>query len=311
MRDVAGPVTSEVVRQRLSELFAQLQGAPPTGTEASVDRPVETLASASTSSMSLVDARVHEDDEEWLSALRTTKAAVEAPPRMPTVASTPVRELAGRVRAFTVEHLATVVVVLLVGVGWTAYSLMQVRATPVADAAPRVEATPSAPASVAATAAAKQLVIHVIGAVVKPGVVHLPDGSRVADAIAAAGGLSATAGLGELNLAQPLVDGTQLKIGTRKHPGGWMRDGSGSAASGSSGSSGGGSTSAGGQSTKVSLNSATIEQLDTLPGIGPVTAQKIIDWRKAHGTFTAITELQEVDGIGPKTYADLADRVRL
>lgn len=59
------------------------------------------------------------------------------------------------------------------------------------------------------------------------------------------------------------------------------------------------------------MNTATLEQLDTLPGIGPVTAQKILDWRKEHGTFTSVSELQEVDGIGPKTYADLEDRVRL
>ena len=64
-----------------------------------------------------------------------------------------------------------------------------------------------------------------------------------------------------------------------------------------------------GQTATVSLNTATLEQLDTLPGVGPVTAQKILDWRKLHGRFSAVTELQEVDGIGPKTYTALAPKV--
>jgi competence protein ComEA len=201
------------------------------------------------------------------------------------------------------EHLAAVVVVLLVGVAWSAYSLLQARSSPVAAAAPVIQS--SAPATVAATPAAAQVVVHVIGAVRRPGIVKLPDGSRVADAITAAGGLSDSAAPGELNLAQVLADGVQLKIGSKQHPGGWIRG----AADASGTSSSGGA--AGGDSAKVALNSATLEQLDTLPGIGPVTAQKILDWRKAHGKFTAITELEEVDGIGPKTYADLADHVRL
>jgi competence protein ComEA len=214
-----------------------------------------------------------------------------------------------RVMEFTREHLVTVIVVLLVGVVWTAYSLLQVRTTP-ADAAPRVEAgspasaAPPVPSATSVAAPSTQLRVHVIGAVVHPGVVVLPDGARIADAITAAGGLKPTAAIGELNLAQKVVDGTQVKIGTRAHPGGWIRDGT---ASSSEGSGGGG----GGDAAKVSLNRATLQQLDSLPGIGPVTAQKILDWRTAHGRFTAVTELQEVDGIGPKTYADLADLVRL
>ena len=310
MSDVAGPVTSEVVRRRLAELFAQLQEAPSVAdAQPLAGRPVETLGSG----LAGADA-----EEDWLAKLRAAPPSVAEPVRAESVAPGAARELVGRVRAFTTEHLATVVVVLLVGIGWTTYSLLQVRATPVADAAPRVESTSAGGGAATPAPTGKQVVVHVIGAVAKPGVVQLPDGSRVADAIAAAGGLARSGAVGELNLAQPLIDGTQLKIGTRKRPGGWIRDGTGSVVSGSNGggSNGGGSNGAGpngagGQSTKISLNTATIQQLDTLPGIGPVTAAKIIDWRKAHGRFTAITELQEVDGIGPKTYADLADRVRL
>jgi len=205
-----------------------------------------------------------------------------------------------RVLRFGREHLVAVVLVLVVGVVWTGYSLFQARTTPVAAAvAPTVLAspTPTPTQSVAAT-----VMVHVLGAVRRPGVVAVAEGGRVQDAIAAAGGLAASADTGELNLAAVLVDGSQLTIGTKKHPGGEMRAGS----SGEGGGPGGA-----GVEAKVSLNSATVAQLDTLPGVGPVTAQKILDWRTEHGRFTAITELQEVDGIGPKTYADLADRVRL
>lgn len=284
----------------MAELFAQLQEAPSVAdAQPLAPPPVETLGS---------DLAGADAEEDWLLKLRSAPPSVAEPVRAEAVAPGAARELVGRVRAFTTEHLATVVVVLLVGIGWTTYSLLQVRATPVADAAPRVESAPGGGGAVTPAPTGKQVVVHVIGAVAKPGVVQLPDGSRVADAIAAAGGLARSGAVGELNLAQPLIDGTQLKIGTRRRPGGWIRDGTGSVVSGSSG---GGSNGAGSQSTKISLNTATIQQLDTLPGIGPVTAAKIIDWRKAHGKFTAITELQEVDGIGPKTYADLADRVRL
>jgi competence protein ComEA len=311
MRDVDAPVASEVVRRRLEELFTQLQAAPTP--EVPQEPPARSMSVRAPSAGA-------EAEEEWLDRLRVPQEAaapVAAGPPQPDRAQD-LRLLAGRAATFTKEHLATVVVVLLVGVGWTAYSLLQVRATPVADAAPQVvtpqSSTSAGPSPGATAGTGKQVVVHVIGAVNTPGVVRLADGSRVADAITAAGGLSAKAAVGELNLAQVLVDGTQLKIGTGKHPGGWIRDGSSGGEGGGGGSGGGGGGGGGGgsgSSAKVSLNTATLQQLDTLPGIGPVTAQKILDWRKAHGKFTAITELQEVDGIGPKTYADLAGAVRL
>ena len=97
-----------------------------------------------------------------------------------------------------------------------------------------------------------------------------------------------------------VVDGSQVVIGTRGKPRGEVRGDGGDAGAGSPG-----------ETATVSLNTATLEQLDTLPGVGPVTAQKILDWRKLHGRFSAVTELQEVDGIGPKTYADIAPNVRV
>lgn len=205
---------------------------------------------------------------------------------------------ARRVAEFTREHLAAVVVVLLVGCGWTAYSLLQARSTPVAVAAvPSVLSSPTASAT-----PVPRVLVHVLGAVRRPGLVELEEGGRVADALALAGGLTAAADPGELNLAAVVADGSQLVIGTRGKPRGELRgDGAGAGAGPGSGSAPG----------KVSLNTATLQQLDTLPGVGPVTAQRILDWREQHGRFNSVTELQEVDGIGPKTYADIAPNVRV
>ena len=122
------------------------------------------------------------------------------------------------------------------------------------------------------------------------------------DAIDAAGGLRSSAAPGELNLAQVLTDGQQIVIGSRGHPGGRLSDGGG----GSAGSSPNASS-----SSQVDLNSATATQLDTLPGVGPVTADRILAWRAEHEGFRRVEELQEVEGIGPKTYADIAPHVRV
>lgn len=150
---------------------------------------------------------------------------------------------------------------------------------------------------------AQPILVHVLGAVMAPGVVSLPSGARVADAITAAGGLSAEADCGELNLAAPVPDGAQIVIGTSTDPGGEIRAGPASSPGGQSG--------AGASSTTLDLNTATAEQLEALPGIGPVTAKSILDWREANGGFTRIEELQEVDGIGPKTFESLAPLVHV
>lgn len=289
------------MRSRLLQLIRELQPSVPMPGGAVGARYADPLPEPRETEDEAAD---DSDTDAWLDRLRHPVESPVATGERVTPAPL-LRRSAAEALAFGREHLAAVVVVLLVGVAWTAYSLLQARSSPVAAAAPVIQASPSATPQAASSAQAPaQVVVHVIGAVRRPGVVRLAEGSRVADAITAAGGLTPAAAPGELNLAQVLADGVQLKVGTRDHPGGWIRG----TAEGTPSSSQGASS---GDPAKVSLNSATLEQLDTLPGIGPVTAQKILDWRKAHGRFTATSELQEVDGIGPKTYADLADHVRL
>ena len=163
----------------------------------------------------------------------------------------------------------------------------------------RQEASPVGAAPVnlrASPAPARKLVVHVVGQVFKPGLYTLPDGSRVNDAIEKAGGPKPKAALELVNLAAPVADGQQVVVPSRREAA------HAAAAGGSAGAALGG---------KVHLNSATLEQLDTLPGIGPVTAQKILDYREAHGAFRSVDELDAVPGIGPATLADLRDLVDL
>ena len=207
--------------------------------------------------------------------------------------------LAARGLAFGREHAAAVAVVGLVALVWAGWSVFQARTTPVSAAVPTVVLSP-APVSASSASVAPSVRVHVLGAVARPGVVSLPPGSRVEDAVAAAGGLAQGARPGDLNLAAPVTDGAQIVIGDARDPGGEVRAASGEAAAGAGAATGG-----------VDLNTATEAQLDTLPGVGPVTAKAIIAWRTQHQRFTRVEELQEVDGIGPKTYAQLAPHVRV
>jgi competence protein ComEA len=144
-----------------------------------------------------------------------------------------------------------------------------------------------------APAVAPKLVVYVVGAVRRPGVYRLSEGTRVEDAVVRAGGTTPKADLIGVNLAAPLVDGEQVLVPARLP--------AAVAAEGVAGSTGGGSAPAG----PVQLSVATIEQLDTLPGIGPVTAQKIVDYRAAHGAFRSVDALDDVPGIGPSRVEQL------
>jgi competence protein ComEA len=136
--------------------------------------------------------------------------------------------------------------------------------------------------------AASALFVHVVGAVRRPGVYCVREGSRVADAVARAGGITRSAQLELVNLAARIADGEQIVVPRRGSGGVAAPSGAGVAASG-----------------PVHLNSATLEQLDSLPGVGPVTAQKILDYRQAHGGFGSVDELDAVPGIGPARLQDL------
>jgi competence protein ComEA len=205
---------------------------------------------------------------------------------------------------FSRMHVGVIGVLLIFGLitaGW-----LLLRARPVAVASPGAVVTMSTPVQSPPTASPTagerptRLVVHVLGAVRRPGLVKLPENSRVQDAIDAAGGLAGRADPGELNLAQPLADGQQVVIGTAGDPTGEVRDGRESGA--------GSDPSAG---ATIDLNRANQAQLEQLPGIGPVTGGAILAWRQQHGRFSRIEELQEVDGIGPKTYAQIAPHVRV
>lgn len=145
-----------------------------------------------------------------------------------------------------------------------------------------------------------RIVVDVVGRVRRPGVYRLASGSRVDDAVRAAGGAAGGVDLSVLNLARKLSDGEQLAVGVSGAP---AAPGS---PAGADDSSGGSASAAGGL---VDLNTATASQLDALPGVGPVLAQHILDWRTAHGRFESVQQLNSVSGIGDAKYADLAPLV--
>jgi competence protein ComEA len=155
--------------------------------------------------------------------------------------------------------------------------------------------------------------VHVVGHVQRPGVFSMPAGSRVSDAVTRAG-VRKGADLAAINLARPLVDGEQIRV---PKPGEVVVAGAGPV-----GASGSGAPSAGGSGTNavgspdggggpVNLNTATSAQLEALPGVGPVLAQRIIDWRTEHGRFASVDELGEVSGIGEKIFAALRPKVSI
>ncbi|GAA3806150.1 ComEA family DNA-binding protein [Streptomyces phyllanthi] len=156
-------------------------------------------------------------------------------------------------------------------------------------------APPGAPASPAGAV----IVVDVSGKVRHPGIQRLPAGSRVSDALRAAGGVRPGASTEGLNRARLLVDGEQVVVGAPA-PAGVVPGAVGS----------GGSAAGAAPAAPVSLSTATVDQLDTLPGVGPVLAQHIIDYRTQHGGFRSVDELREVNGIGDRRFADLRNLVR-
>ena len=170
--------------------------------------------------------------------------------------------------------LAAAALVLLVVAGRTLAGAGAASSQPAAELVPE------------RAAAAPKLVVHVAGAVRRPGLYRLAEGKRVADAVARAGAATAPADTAAINLAAPLADGMQVVVPSR------VAGAAGPAAAG-----------------RVNLNSASAAELDALPGIGPVTAQKIVDHRLAHGGFRSVDDLDAIPGIGPARIEQLRELV--
>ncbi|WP_308354857.1 ComEA family DNA-binding protein [Streptomyces sp. Je 1-79] len=208
--------------------------------------------------------------------------------------------------------LAALAVVLVVAAGFAGRYFWAgrpeaVRAPEIVSAAPlpesgaspagSAETTSDPPRDPAQGATPSGVVVDVSGKVRRPGVLTLPPGSRVADALRAAGGVRPGTDLTGLNRARILMDGEQVAVGVP-------------AAAAAAGGGAGAGVAPGTRAAPLSLSTATVEQLDTLPGVGPVLAQHIVDHRTEHGGFRSVAELREVNGIGERRFADLAPLVR-
>jgi competence protein ComEA len=204
-------------------------------------------------------------------------------------------ELLSRLRDTVGRHRVAVgltALVILGGLGALLYG---------SSSTPRAEAPPPLPVAVASSApssppSSTPVVISVVGKVEHPGLVTVPPGARVADALAAAGGARHGTNLLGLNLASKVTDGQQILVGVTPPPG---APSTAHEAAGAGGAAGG----------KVDLNTADEQALESLSGVGPVTAKHIMDWRAAHGGFESTRQLEDITGIGPKTYDALEDSV--
>lgn len=243
-------------------------------------------------------------------------------------------------RRVTPAHLSAIGVVLVLILVVVAVQLMRSRPTEIAATQPVLAASGSPQSSASpvnstpdpntmALATPSSIRVHVIGRVNDPGVHEIPVNGRIIDAIDAAGGMASGAHPGSLNMAQPVCDGCQILIpasgngkviapsgvqGGGGSPDGQPAPGGGGALSGAAAVPGGNGAAAQGapaSGEQVDLNTATVEQLQTIDGVGPVMAERIFTWRQEHGRFTSVDELQEIDGIGPKKFAKLKDRVRV
>lgn len=242
-----------------------------------------------------------------------TRVRDRAEPPAPVVLPVPGRHASRRLRVGGLQlgplHLAVVAVVAALAVGLAAWWAVrdQAEAVPLAPAttsgASPLAALPgfgqpsegaAAPSDAGGTGTT-EVVVDVAGKVRRPGIAVLPPGSRVVDAIEAAGGARRGVDLSTLNLARVVVDGEQILVGAAP-------------AAGVAGSVG---APAAGDGALVNLNSADQAALESLPGVGPVTAEAILAWRTEHGAFTSVDELLEVDGIGEATLADIAPHVTL
>jgi competence protein ComEA len=322
-RRIADSDTAAIATERLALLLADLRprrALPDTGVEPDQDDTPDKAEGEDD------DGDVDGASVKSVAGPEGSSASARAARAAEPILTKAAERLPLRAQSFGRRHLGVLTVVLVIGLAVAGWGLL--RARPVAVATPLSVATSAAGEASGAGASASgtsepdratpaastvpTILVHVVGAVHRPGVVTLPQRARVKDAIDAAGGLTSRARPGELNLAQVVQDGQQIVVGGTRDPGGEVRDGSTGPGAGTAGDTGAGSPSSGDPpGAVVDLNTATLAQLDTLPGVGPVTAERILAWRTEHRRFSRVEELQEVDGIGPKTYAQIAPHVRV
>ncbi len=300
MRSRSPSAHSEALARRLAQLSAELGDGGPV--------PAAREESAET---------VSPYDESWqdYTHIRQPVLPPSATPPVPPPVPQPGRHAAARRMAWwdlsglrgrvalEPAHVALAAVAAALALGVTCWWVLQDDAgEPLpTSAAPRGLVTPAADAPIPSPTGANppgEVVVDVTGKVRRPGIVVLDPGARVVDAVDAAGGARRGADLTGLNLARVLVDGEQIVVGLPTAPG--------PAASAAPSAVPGGAPVG-----LVNLNSAGLGELDQLPGVGPVTAQAIIDWRDANGGFRSVDQLLDVQGIGEKTLADLAPLVTL
>ena len=207
----------------------------------------------------------------------------------------------GRAGAFALAGIAALAVLI------TVFTLIRAHPAPVASAKLPPVQTPVSSAAPSPTQPA-QVVVSVVGLVNQPGLVTLAPGARIADAVSAAGGTVRGADTLGLNLARHVEDGEQIVVGIAMPAGRTPALGSSVGTKPQSPAPASGTAAPSGP---VNLNTATVEQLDALPGVGPVTAAAIIAWRSANGRFASVDQLGEVDGIGPARLEKLRPLVRV
>ncbi|WP_301146581.1 ComEA family DNA-binding protein [Mycobacterium simiae] len=192
--------------------------------------------------------------------------------------------------------------------------VMSAKLPPVQKASTAGPASPGSPAVATPAGPDRPVVVSVVGLVHKPGLVTLAPGARIADALQAAGGAMDGADTIGLNMARPLTDGEQIVVGLAPVPGKPAALGS-SVAAGAAPAPAAPAPVSGSARPKpggvLDLNTATVEQLDALPGVGPVTAAAIVAWRQSNGKFTSVDQLADVDGIGPARLDKLRALVRV
>jgi competence protein ComEA len=250
-------------------------------------------------------------------------------PPKPAILTVPVALRGVRAKPGRLAVLGVLVLLLAVGVVfglrvvWALSSAKPQSIAPTAHGSPGGLVARTMPAGFAPTATAGAsptaavLIVDVVGQVRRRGVVKLAPGSRVIDAVNAAGGASRLADLNLLNLARVLTDGEQIVV---PKPGealagagaaGSQGSGNGGSGAGVAGGSTGGSTGGGVAGALVDLHTADASALDSLPGVGPILSQRILDWRTAHGRFSSVDELGEVSGIGDKLLAQIGPKVKV